>query len=297
MSRMQRLSRLPDSFRNAAPNSWAKVRRNGAACDSFLEGACVDAAGAFWCVDIANGRILKLKMPDDWSVVHEYGGWPTGMKLRLDGSLLIADNRLGLLQLEPGTGGMTVLVDSFEGNPLHGPNDLVLSLSGDVYFTDQGESDLTRPYGRVFRYRADGRLELIASGLPSPNGLALAPGENMLYVAMTQANAIWRVMLRPDGSVGKTGHAIQLSGSLGGGPDGIAFDAAGNLYVCHALAGCVRVFDRFGEPIERIDTAEGPIPTNLALGGPGDNTLYVTEAETGTVQVHQLGSLTAGRAP
>ena len=297
MSRMQRLSRLPESFRNASPNSWAKERRNGASCDSFLEGACIDSSGAFWCVDIANGRILKLTMPNDWSVVHEYEGWPTGMKLRGNGSLLIADNRLGLLQIEPRTGGMTVLVDSFDGAPLNGLNDIVLSLSGDVYFTDQGESDLTHPFGRVFRYSAQGKIELIASGLPSPNGLALAPGENMLYVAMTQANAIWRVMLRPDGSVGKTGHAIQLSGSLGGGPDGIAFDAASNLYVCHALAGCVRVFDRFGEPIERIDTSEGSIPTNLVLGGLGGNTLYVTEAETGTVQVHQLSSVNTGRAP
>lgn len=296
MSRMQRLSRLPDSFRYAAPNAWATVRRNGAACDSFLEGACLDSEGAFWCVDIANGRILKLNAPHDWSVVHEYGGWPTGMKLRADGSVLIADNLLGLLHLEPTTGRMTVLVDSFDGAPLHGPNDLIVALSGDIYFTDQGESDLTRPYGRVFRYRVDGKLELIASGLPSPNGLALAPGERMLYVAMTQANAIWRIMLRADGSVGKTGHAIQLSGSLGGGPDGIAFDAEGNLFVCHALAACVRVFDRLGDPIGRIDTAEGLIPTNLVLGGPDGKTLYVTEAETGTVQVHLSGSAATGRA-
>jgi gluconolactonase len=131
----------------------------------------------------------------------------------------------------------------------------------------------------------------MAVGLPSPNGLAFAPAGGMLYIALTQANAIWRVMLRPDGGPGKLGHAIQLSGSLGGGPDGIAFDSAGRLFVCHALAGCVRVFDALGEPLARIDTAEGLIPTNLCFDPRQPGLLYVTEAQTGTIQSIDLEAL------
>jgi len=294
MKRMQTFARLPDALRNASPNDWARTRRGGAPCDSFLEGPCIDPAGNFWCVDISNGRVLRLTTDGPWQVVHAYDGWPTGMKLAADGSALIADNRLGLLRLEPAEGRITVLADCFEGRPLHGPNDLTLSSRGDIYFTDQGDSDLVRPYGRVLRYTAQGALELVVDGLPSPNGIVLSPDERMLYVAVTQANAIWRVTLATDGRIGKTGHAIQLSGSRGGGPDGIAFDGRGNLHVCHALAGCVKVFDRLGEPVGRIDTAEGLIPTNLVVSGPQRDRVFVTEAETGTVQTFMLDDIDTG---
>ncbi|MGE0798302.1 MAG: SMP-30/gluconolactonase/LRE family protein [Lautropia sp.] len=294
--RLTLFARLPPAMRFASPNGWAAARRNGDRCHSFLEGPCLDPAGRLLCVDIANGRILRVADGDDpdaanrWSIVHGYDGWPTGLKCLADGSLRIADNRLGLLALdEPAESNgahraIAPLVDRFGGQPLHGANDLTIAADGSLYFTDQGESDLLRRFGRVLRRRPDGRVDLIADGLPSPNGLALSPDERLLYVAVTQANAIWRIILRPDDSVGKVGLFVQLSGSAGGGPDGLAVDAEGSLYVCHALAGCLRVFDRLGEPIARIDTAAGLIPTNLAFGGPDRRTLFVTEAETGTIQ-------------
>ena len=275
---------LPAALRGGPGNDWAAVRRHGAACDSFLEGPCWDDAGVLWSVDIANGRLLTLAAGDRWTVRHAYDGWPTGLKLDAASRPVIADNRLGLLRFDPADGTLTVLADRFRGDPLIGPNDLAIAANGDVYFTDQGGSDLIRPVGRVFRWRESSGLELLAEGFPSPNGIVLTRDGRMVYVAVTQANAIWRIILRPDGAVAKVGHFLQLSGSLGGGPDGLAMDDADNLYVCHALAGCLRVFDRLGDPVARIASARGLIPTNLAFGEADRRTLYVTEAETGTIQ-------------
>jgi gluconolactonase len=43
--------------------------------------------------------------------------------------------------------------------------------NGDVYFTDQGQTGLHDPTGRVYRLAPDGRLDcLIDTGI-SPNGL------------------------------------------------------------------------------------------------------------------------------
>ena len=196
----------------------------------------------------------------------------------------IADNRLGIVRLDPSCGRHEILVDRYQGDPLIGPNDLTLAGNGDIYFTDQGNSDLVRPYGRVMRLRREGQLELIAQGFPSPNGIVLSRDERLLYVAVTQANAIWRIVLGEDGVPGKVGHFLQLSGSAGGGPDGIAIDRDDNLYICHALAGRVLFFSRLGDPLGMIETAEGIIPTNLAFGWPDAQMLYVTEAETATIQ-------------
>ncbi|MEQ8344365.1 MAG: SMP-30/gluconolactonase/LRE family protein [Sneathiellaceae bacterium] len=286
--RLQVHARLPDGFRNATPNDWSRVRRGRPDCDCFLEGPCFDRDGRLWCVDISNGRLLTLDPAGNWAVAFAYDGWPNGLKIGPDGTVLVADNRLGILRFDPASGARSVLADRFRGDPLIGPNDLTLSRGGDIYFTDQGNSDLVRPYGRVLCLRRDGRLDLIADGLPSPNGLVLSRDERLLYVAMTQANAIWRVVLGADGSPGKVGHFVQLSGSAGGGPDGLAIDAEDNLLVCHALAGHVLQFSRLGEPLARIATAEGLIPTNLAFGWPDPAMLVVTEAETATIQALRL---------
>ncbi|WP_203075719.1 SMP-30/gluconolactonase/LRE family protein [Falsiroseomonas ponticola] len=287
-ARLSLRARLPDRLRRACANGWTEFRRHGTPADCFLEGPAIAPDGSLWCVDISNGRLLRLDADGTWSVIVEHDGWPTGLKLAPDGTAYVTDNRLGLLSLAPGAGRFEVLVDRFRGEALLGVNDLALTPGGDICFTDQGASDLARPEGRVLRLARDGSLDLMAVGLPSPNGLAFAPAGGMLYIALTQANAIWRVMLRPDGGPGKLGHVIQLSGSLGGGPDGIAFDSAGRLFVCHALAGCVRVFDALGEPVARIDTAEGLIPTNLCFDPRRPGLLYVTEAQTGTIQTIDL---------
>jgi gluconolactonase len=280
------IAALPPHLRSGGRNDWARVRRNGRSCDSFLEGACLDPSGVFWCVDIANGRLLNWEPKAGWSVAHEYDGWPTGMKL-VEGGALVADNRLGLVQVSDGA--HRVLVAGVANAPFHGLNDLTIAADGAVYFTDQGDSDLAHPYGRVFRWRpgASAAPELLCEGVPSPNGIALSLEGDILYIAVTQANSIWRLMLKADGSPGKLGHGIQLSGSRGGGPDGIAFDGHGNLHVCHALAACIRVYDRLCEPLAVIRMAEGTIPTNLVVDSEGGRVL-VTEAQSATIQSYDI---------
>jgi gluconolactonase len=164
-----------------------------------------------------------------------------------------------------------------------GVNDLFFAGNGDLYFTDQGASDLREPNGRVFRLSAGGKLDLILSGIASPNGLVMTPDEKSLLLAVTRANCIWRLPLLPDGSLGKVGLFLQLSGSAGGGPDGLAMDEAGNLIVAHAYMKSVWVFNTFGEPIHRIRSCAGVATTNIAFGGSDMRTLYITESQTGSI--------------
>ena len=48
------------------------------------------------------------------------------------------------------------------------------------------------------------------------------------------------------------------------------------------------MFSRAGEPILRINASAGAHPTNLAYGGEGRRTLFITEADTGTIQTATL---------
>jgi gluconolactonase len=137
------------------------------------------------------------------------------------------------------------------------------------------------PSGRLYRLRADGRLEVLVEHVPSPNGLILTPNEEILYLAVTRGNAVWRVPLNADGSTGRVGIFIQMSG--GTGPDGMAMDEAGSLGVCHVGLGSVWLFSKFGRPLAEIRSCTGVATTNIAYGGPDRRTVYITESETGTI--------------
>ena len=206
-------ARLPERLRRyGRPSSWLDAKRPGVQMHSFLEGPAFDRNGGLFLADIAHGRILRLTPESAWSVISEYDGWPTGLKMRGDGVLFVADNRLGILRLDPGSHQPVAACTGDRSGLFAGVNDLTLAPNGDLYFTDQGASDLIRPTGRIFRLRPDGQLNLVVEGLPGPNGLVLTPAGDALYVAVTQANAVWRVALRHDGTAGRTGLFVQLSG-------------------------------------------------------------------------------------
>jgi gluconolactonase len=151
-----------------------------------------------------------------------------------------------------------------------------------------GLSGLEDPIGRLYRLRADGRLECLLDNVPSPNGLVLNKAETVLYLAVTRANAVWKCPIMPDGSLRKVGVFVQLSGGTSG-PDGLAIDQNDNLVVCHNGFGALWMFSAVvGEPRLRINSPRGIYTTNCAFGGPGNRTLFITESQSGTVLKAEL---------
>lgn len=286
-------TRMPGSLhRLGKPSAWVDKRGAGP-LHSFLEGPSFDRRGNLYCVDIPYSRIFRISPAGEWEIFAEYDGEPNGLKIHRDGRLFVADHKLGLLSFHPESRAMTVVLNRPHHEGFKGLNDLVFARNGDLFFTDQGQSSLDDPTGRVYRLRATGELDLLLRGLAGPNGLVLNQAENLLYVAVTRSNHIVSIPLLPDyKGVGKCGVFIQLSGSPTG-PDGMALDEDGNLVIVHAGFGTVWVFSRFGEPIHRIKSCAGMRTTNVAYGGPDNKTLYITEAEEGVILKAQLP--TAGK--
>jgi gluconolactonase len=263
-------------------SDWASVQIHGNPAPTFLEGPCFDAAGDLWVTDIPWGRLFRITPAGDVSVGAEYDGYPNGLKFLKDGTALIADLKNGIMKFDPAKGTVEPHVTRRLLEPFRGCNDLCIAKNGDVYFTDQAQSSLADAYGKVFCLRADsGRLDVVLDKIPSPNGLVLNKAENGLYLAVTRANQIWKINFNADGSTGKVGTFIQLSG--GHGPDGITIDEDDGLAVCHVGMGSVWLFDPWGEPTLRIKSPKGRMTTNLAYGGPDNRTIYFTESATGTV--------------
>ena len=271
-------TRVPDAMRakGSAIRTQSHIPR-----DCFLEGPSFDRAGNLWVVNIPYGQIMKITPQGEWSVVAEYDGEPNGLKIHKDGRIFIADHKQGLLLLDPKRGTVAPICDRPRGERFKGLNDLIFAKNGDCYFTDQGEADMRDPSGRLYRLRANGTLECIVERIPSPNGLVLTPNEEILYLAVTRGNAVWRVPLFDDGSTGRVGIFIQMSG--GTGPDGMAMDEAGSLAICHVGMGSLWLFSKVGRPLAEVRSPTGISTTNVAYGGPDRKTVYITESETGSI--------------
>ena len=276
----------------------AKLRRSGTpperlaagkgpiSAGCFLEGPAFDREGSLYMVDLAFGRIFKVSKDKKFSVAAEYAGEPNGLAIHKDGRIFIADHKLGILALDPQTGNVAPVVSRYHQQGFKGVNDLIFDLRGNLYFTDQGVSDLADPSGCVYRCTVGGVLQQLASCLPSPNGLVLSKDESTLFVAVTRANAIWRLPFAPDGTVARMGVQLQLSG--GRGPDGMAMDESGGLAVAHPDMGAVWIFSHRGEPLYRVQSCASDVVTNVCFGGAGRRTLFITDSGSGSILTAQV---------
>lgn len=273
---------IPESyFQKGRTSDYTAVQFGDQPAPIFLEGPSFDRNGTLWITDIPWGRLFTIDPEGKAELAFEYDGEPNGLKFHKDGRAYIADHKHGILAFDPRTRTLENIVGRARLEGFKGVNDLVFASNGDLYFTDQGQSGLHDASGRVFCLRAGGRLDCLIDNVPSPNGLVLNLAENVLYVAVTRANAIWRLPLQKDGTTSKVGTFIQLTG--GTGPDGIAMDTAGNLIVAHTGMGALWVFNPRGEPIYRVDSCKGLGTTNIAYGGPGNTSIFITDSRNGCV--------------
>jgi gluconolactonase len=255
------LTRVPQEFRKRGRTEWSDANKPGHEVDCFLEGPSFDREGNLYVVDIPFGRVFRITPALEWSLVTQYDGWPNGLAIHKDGSIWIADYRKGLLRL-PRDGNVEPLLGHRNSESFKGLNDLTFDHLGNCYFTDQGQTGLHDPTGRVYRYNTNGRLDLMVTGIPSPNGIALDTAQKVLFIAVTRANAVWRGPILPDGNVSKVGALRTFFGTSG--PDGMAVDRENGIVVAHASLGGAFVIDARGEVTHFIRSPEGSTVTNVA---------------------------------
>ncbi|MBV0881537.1 SMP-30/gluconolactonase/LRE family protein [Noviherbaspirillum sp. L7-7A] len=278
------LTSMPAALRKPVMSEWAHANKPGQIVDCFLEGPSFDRSGNLYLTDIPHGRIFRVSPDLKWACVAQYEGWPNGLAIHADGSVWIADYRRGLLRLQVETGDLSTLLGHRNSESFKGLNDLTFDAAGACYFTDQGQTGMQDPTGRVYRLRHGQSdlqsLECLISNAPSPNGLALSQDGKVLFLAVTRANQIWRAPLPSAGSVSKVGVFQSFFGISG--PDGMAVDRDGGLVVAHASLGGAFVINARGEITHFVRSPAGHTITNVAFR-PGTSTLVLTDSSSGSV--------------
>lgn len=269
-------------------SKWEKV----ATGSGFMEGINFDRKGNIWLVSPTTGEILTIKDDKVKTVLGDKDKlMPIGAKFHKDGRLFITDGKGELYSYNPATGERQTIVNSYDGKPLNGLNDLVFDETGGLYFTEPMGSSATHPTGRVF-YLPPGETEaiLFSENIAYPNGIAISANGQRVYISEFDKNQILSV---PSVNAENSPESPFIFGRFEGGigPDGLAVDAEGNLYVAHFQAGEVVVLDADGFKYGTIRLPEdaGTFATNLAFY---DGYLYVTESsknEVWRIQVKKKG--------
>ena len=238
---------------------------------------------------------------------------PNGFSRRPDGSFVVAGLSDGRLYLIAPDGHTRVLLESIDGVPLgavnyacaDGANRIWLSVMTRhlpwVPALQSSERD-----GYIVRIEGDGaRAEVVADGLDLTNEVKVSPDGRYLHAVETLGARIVRYRIRADGSLGAKERVGPESLGRGALPDGMTFDAAGNILITNISQNALQVIDHEGalhvvysdanaaavevlaEAVERrtgtLDhllacaQVSGPLrlPTSLAFGGADGRTAFV----------------------
>ena len=186
---------------------------------------------------LEDGRIVKISPDGEVVTFAETGGRPLGLQWGPSGDLIVADGVRGLLTVNL-EGEVTVLVPRAETVPLEMADDLDVSSSGLIYFSDATGPEvgmdyyqdlmIHRPLGRLlrFNYYTDD-LEVLLTGLYFANGVALSPDEDFVLVSEMSEYRITRLWLKGP----RVGDRDVFADNLPGFPDGISGDGDGNYWV------------------------------------------------------------------
>jgi len=163
------------------------------------------------------------------------------------------------------------------GKPGATLNDLVATPDGRVYadlYTDMSTGGA--PPGDIALITPDGKARSVATGLVTPNGLAVTPDGTTLIASETFGNRLNAWTIQGDGGLADHRVFADLGERT---PDGICLDVEGAVWVgCTNTAEFIRVLDG-GEITDRV-TTDGSWAVAPALGGPDMRTLYMVINET-----------------
>jgi len=259
----------------------------------FTEGPTCDSNGNVLFTDQPNDRILKWSTEGRLSTFLQPAGRANGMCFAPGGDLIAcADDKTALWSIAP-DGGITVLLDTFEGRALNGPNDVWVRPDGGLYFTDPfyprswwTHNTMPQDGQHVYFLSADRqRLVRVIADLEKPNGIIGTPDGRNVFVSDIEGNKTYRYDIAADGSLsGKTLVVAQ-------GSDGMTVDDEGHLYL---TGDGVMVFDPDGRQVDHIPIPDEKWTANVAFGGTDRQTLFIT-ASTGlySIRMRVRGANTA----
>lgn len=239
----------------------------------YLEGLAVDHdRDAVWYSDVIGGGVHGIARDGRRWTFDGERMWTGGIMLNADGAVL-SSGQGGIRWNHPDTGAAGWLIDTIDGRPVNGINEMMPDGRGGIYFGTvdiemiaQGQP--ARP-AAIYHLAADGTARLAAQGLGFANGIMLSANGRRLFYNDT-FDGTYAFDVQPDGSLADRRKLRDKYDA-----DGMALDAGGNLLLTGFQSGQLIRLRPDGSELAPIDTPARAI-TQIRFGGADMRDCYLT---------------------
>jgi xylono-1,5-lactonase len=272
--------------------SFGEVRAAWPAGATLGEGACWSAREqALYWVDILEGRLFRYTPASGRREQWDFAGETlSAVTERENAPGLVVTLRRGWAFFDPATGALQRLAEPEPERSANRFNDGKCDAAG-RFWAGTMDFGCRAPTGAWYRLDADGRCtRAFDAGWPVTNGPTWSADGRTMFLNETEARTVHASRFDPERG--------ELTGELrsflrfdadDGLPDGMTTDAEGRLWIAHWGGACVTCHDAAnGAELARLALPTCHI-TNIAFGGPGLRTLFVTSARFGLTAA-QLGA-------
>ena len=267
---------LDERFAGTGGDRWlGKVFDQG----RWLEGPAHHPAGRFVLFsDIPNDRVLRYDEITGHVVEVATGvGFTNGRTIDAESRFVTCEHGHRRVTRTEHDGSVTVLADSYRGQRLNSPNDVVVAGDGAIWFTDPTYGIMTDYEGHaateeigsrnVYRLDPSGGLAVVADDFSQPNGLAFSADFTRLYVVDSEEHHVRVFSVDGAGLSGGEVFAADPDGY-----DGIRFDTRGRLW--GAAQDGLHCYEPDGTLSGKLLVPE--TVANFCFGGRQHNHLYLT---------------------
>lgn len=252
----------------------------------LIEGLHWDAiSNRLWMVDIHGCRIMRWELGSptwcEWKTPQRVG-WVLSTH-RAD--LQLAGLQGGMAWIRCPAGAAEIEVLGWAARPFPAGsslrlNDAKTDARGRVWAGSLNNDDESRPDGRLFRLDELGRCDEVDGPYGVANGPAISPCQTWMLHTDSAARTVYAFDL--DVQAGTLSHKrvwLQFS-EADGYPDGMTFDAQGQVWIAHWGGACVSRYNADAELTHRVSLPTDHV-TNVCFAGPQLDRLFVTTAWQG----------------
>ena len=232
---------------------------------AYPEGPLV-VDGDVYYAEMGADRVMRWDGATNTEIWSRQGCLPTSVARGEDDTVLVLCHGEGTIVRIAATGEILGVVDrDSSGRPFVNPNASVNDNRGGVYFSSSGDFAPNAPAaGAVLYLGPDGTLRRAVEGIRYANGVALTPDGLTLYVSEHLNRRVLAFDVAANGSLSAPRGFLRLDDVVGAdpsrgwevGPDGLAVDRSGNVYVAEYGGGRIIIVDRNASLLATVEVPE-----------------------------------------